>query len=226
MTPSSPKPPRESQSRPAEPPAGPKQPSPAVADRRPSARSAAEAKAAMAQHGAVGGGIAGAVHDAHDAGAAVGTGRRAVHGVQAPGSRPERRRGVRARRIDRRGAQEGRAAARASQDKSYQQFTTERPTFAKDDLLAELTTSGATVRAKPLVQQRGFLMNILVSLAPIAAAVRVLELDVAAPAGRDGRDPRRRKAAAGRPRNRSRRRSRTSPASTRSRPRSTRSSTS
>jgi cell division protease FtsH len=53
------------------------------------------------------------------------------------------------------------------QDRNYRQFTTERPTFSKDDLLAELTGSGATVRAKPLVQQRGVLMNLLVSLAPI-----------------------------------------------------------
>ena len=53
------------------------------------------------------------------------------------------------------------------QDRRYQQFTTERPTFAKDDLLAELTSTGATVRAKPIVQQRGFLMNILVSVAPL-----------------------------------------------------------
>jgi cell division protease FtsH len=53
------------------------------------------------------------------------------------------------------------------QDRRYQQFTTERPTFAKDDLLGELTTTGATVRAKPIVQQRGFLMNILVSVAPL-----------------------------------------------------------
>jgi cell division protease FtsH len=53
------------------------------------------------------------------------------------------------------------------QDRRYQQFTTERPTFAKDDLLAELTSTSATVRAKPIVQQRGFLMNILVSVAPL-----------------------------------------------------------
>jgi len=53
------------------------------------------------------------------------------------------------------------------QDRRYQQFTTERPTFAKDDLLGELTSTGATVRAKPIVQQRGFLMNILVSVAPL-----------------------------------------------------------
>ncbi len=53
------------------------------------------------------------------------------------------------------------------QEKNYRQFTTERPTFAKDDLLAELGASGATVRAKPLVQQRGFVMNLLVSLGPL-----------------------------------------------------------
>ncbi len=53
------------------------------------------------------------------------------------------------------------------QNRSYQQFTTERPTFAGDDLLAELTQGGATVRATPLVQQRGFLTNLLVSFAPM-----------------------------------------------------------
>jgi cell division protease FtsH len=52
------------------------------------------------------------------------------------------------------------------QDRTYQQFTTERPTFASDDLLAQLTDGGATVRATPLVQQRGFLTNLLLSFAP------------------------------------------------------------
>jgi cell division protease FtsH len=52
-------------------------------------------------------------------------------------------------------------------DRSYRQFKTERPTFAKDDLLAQLTASGTTVRATPLVQQRGFLWNIVVSVAPL-----------------------------------------------------------
>ena len=52
-------------------------------------------------------------------------------------------------------------------DRSYQQFTTERPTFATDDLLTELMQDGATVRATPLVQQRGFITNLLISLAPI-----------------------------------------------------------
>jgi cell division protease FtsH len=56
-------------------------------------------------------------------------------------------------------------------DREYKQFTTERPTFAKDDLLGELTTNGATVRATPLVQQRGFLANLLISFAPMILLV-------------------------------------------------------
>jgi cell division protease FtsH len=51
-------------------------------------------------------------------------------------------------------------------DRTYQQFTTERPTFATDELLAELTTGGAVVRATPIVEQRGFLANLLISFAP------------------------------------------------------------
>ena len=57
------------------------------------------------------------------------------------------------------------------QDRTYQQFTTERPTFASDDLLTELADGGATVRATPLVQQRGFLTNLLISFAPILLLV-------------------------------------------------------
>jgi len=53
------------------------------------------------------------------------------------------------------------------QNRTYQQFITERPTFATDDLLGELTREGATVRATPLVQTRGFLANLLISFAPI-----------------------------------------------------------
>jgi len=52
-------------------------------------------------------------------------------------------------------------------DRTYQQFTTERPTFAADDLLSELEASTATVRATPLVQERGFLTNLVVSMAPL-----------------------------------------------------------
>ena len=57
------------------------------------------------------------------------------------------------------------------QGRTYQQFTTERPTFANDDLLAELTGGGATVRATPLVQQRGFITNLLISFAPMLLLV-------------------------------------------------------
>jgi cell division protease FtsH len=50
--------------------------------------------------------------------------------------------------------------------RTYQKFTTERPTFANDDLLAELTAGKALVRATPLVQQRGIFTNLLISVAP------------------------------------------------------------
>jgi cell division protease FtsH len=52
-------------------------------------------------------------------------------------------------------------------DRTYDKFTTERPTFANDDLLAELTGGEATVRAKPLVQERGVLTNLLFSIGPL-----------------------------------------------------------
>jgi cell division protease FtsH len=50
---------------------------------------------------------------------------------------------------------------------NYERFTTERPTFAQDDLLANLEQRGATVRATPVVEQRGTLANLLFSFAPI-----------------------------------------------------------
>ena len=53
------------------------------------------------------------------------------------------------------------------QDRPYQQFTTERPTFAADDLLTELAASAATVRATPLAEARGILANLLISVAPL-----------------------------------------------------------
>jgi cell division protease FtsH len=53
-----------------------------------------------------------------------------------------------------------------NQERTYTQFTTERPTFAADDLLSELGANGATVRATPLVQGRGILTNLLISMAP------------------------------------------------------------
>ena len=49
----------------------------------------------------------------------------------------------------------------------YTQFTTERPYWAKDDPLAELTAGGAVVRATPLVEQRGLLGSLLTSILPM-----------------------------------------------------------
>ena len=52
-------------------------------------------------------------------------------------------------------------------DHTYQRFATERPVFARDDLMAALDQEGATVRATPLVEQRGLLFNLLFSLGPL-----------------------------------------------------------
>ncbi|MEV5965593.1 ATP-dependent zinc metalloprotease FtsH [Kribbella sp. NPDC051952] len=56
-------------------------------------------------------------------------------------------------------------------DSTYTKFTTERPTFANDDLYGALQKSGATVRATPVTQQRGVLWNLLISFAPILLLV-------------------------------------------------------
>jgi cell division protease FtsH len=58
-------------------------------------------------------------------------------------------------------------ASQARQGRPYRQFTTERPTFAVDDLLAELAANSAIVRATPIVNERGVLANLLISLAPL-----------------------------------------------------------
>jgi cell division protease FtsH len=62
-------------------------------------------------------------------------------------------------------------SSKDQQGRTYQKFTTERPTFAADDLLGELTASKATVRATPLVQERGVLTNLLMSMAPFLLLV-------------------------------------------------------
>ncbi|WP_432875882.1 ATP-dependent zinc metalloprotease FtsH [Kribbella sp. CA-245084] len=51
-------------------------------------------------------------------------------------------------------------------DQNFTKFTTERPTFANDNLYADLQKGGATVRATPVVAQRGVLVNLLISLGP------------------------------------------------------------
>jgi cell division protease FtsH len=53
----------------------------------------------------------------------------------------------------------------------YTRFVTERPTFADDDLLSALERRGATVRATPVLQDRGLQWNLLISLAPVLLLV-------------------------------------------------------
>ncbi|MFC9862208.1 MULTISPECIES: ATP-dependent zinc metalloprotease FtsH [unclassified Streptomyces] len=56
-------------------------------------------------------------------------------------------------------------------DDKYSKFTTQRPAFADDHLWAELTKDDVTVTAEPVVQQRSFLANLLISLAPMLLLV-------------------------------------------------------
>ena len=63
------------------------------------------------------------------------------------------------------------AALPGEKGSTYQRFTTERPVFAQDNLLAKLERSGATVRATPVDDQRGILVNALISFGPILLLV-------------------------------------------------------
>ncbi|MFJ5723983.1 ATP-dependent zinc metalloprotease FtsH [Streptomyces sp. NPDC093149] len=56
-------------------------------------------------------------------------------------------------------------------DKTYTKFVTQRPAFADDNLWAELVKDNVTVTAEPVVQQRSFLANLLISLAPMLLLV-------------------------------------------------------
>jgi cell division protease FtsH len=53
----------------------------------------------------------------------------------------------------------------------YQRFSTVRPAFAGDDLLAELQRTGVVVRATPVEEHRGLLANLLISVAPFLLLV-------------------------------------------------------
>ncbi|MFJ8312549.1 MULTISPECIES: ATP-dependent zinc metalloprotease FtsH [unclassified Streptomyces] len=53
----------------------------------------------------------------------------------------------------------------------YTKFTTQRPTFANDDLWTQLTKQNVTVTAEPVVEHRSFLANLLISLAPMLLLV-------------------------------------------------------
>ncbi|CAL9411060.1 ATP-dependent zinc metalloprotease FtsH [Streptomyces sp. enrichment culture] len=52
-------------------------------------------------------------------------------------------------------------------DGTYTKFQTQRPAFADDRLWENLTRHRVTVTAEPVVQQRSFLANLLISLAPM-----------------------------------------------------------
>ncbi|MEV5882931.1 ATP-dependent zinc metalloprotease FtsH [Streptomyces sp. NPDC052020] len=52
-------------------------------------------------------------------------------------------------------------------DGTYTKFQTQRPAFADDRLWEDLTRHHVTVTAEPVVRQRGFLANLLISLAPM-----------------------------------------------------------
>lgn len=54
-----------------------------------------------------------------------------------------------------------------SSSKNYTKFKTQRPSFADDDLWANLEKHDVTVTASPVVQERSFLANLLISLAPM-----------------------------------------------------------
>ncbi|MFI0981893.1 ATP-dependent zinc metalloprotease FtsH [Streptomyces sp. NPDC021093] len=56
-------------------------------------------------------------------------------------------------------------------DAKYTKFVTQRPAFADDKLWDELTKDGVTVTAKPVVEERSFLANLLISLAPMLLLV-------------------------------------------------------
>ncbi len=53
----------------------------------------------------------------------------------------------------------------------YTKFVTQRPAFADDALWADLTKQNVTVTASPVVVQRSFLSNLLISLAPMLLLV-------------------------------------------------------
>ncbi|WP_133915850.1 ATP-dependent zinc metalloprotease FtsH [Streptomyces sp. NBC_00582] len=56
---------------------------------------------------------------------------------------------------------------------TYTRFKTQRPAFADDDLWQNLSSHDVTVTARPVVQQRSLVSNLLISLIPIVLLVAV-----------------------------------------------------
>jgi cell division protease FtsH len=57
-------------------------------------------------------------------------------------------------------------AAGSDGEATYKKFVTHRPSFAQDDLLADLQAHHAVVRAEPVENERGTLLNLLISFGP------------------------------------------------------------
>ncbi|WP_285739791.1 ATP-dependent zinc metalloprotease FtsH [Kitasatospora phosalacinea] len=55
----------------------------------------------------------------------------------------------------------------------YTEFTTQRPAFANDNIWGTLQAQNVEVTARPVVQQRSFLANLLISLAPMLLLIGV-----------------------------------------------------
>ncbi len=76
---------------------------------------------------------------------------------------------------------------------TYTEFDTQRPVFAGDDLWNTLQQQGVEVTAEPVVQQRSFLANLLISLAPMLLLILVWVLlarrMAGGPGGAFGRKP-------------------------------------
>ncbi|MEV6178230.1 ATP-dependent zinc metalloprotease FtsH [Streptomyces sp. NPDC052016] len=56
---------------------------------------------------------------------------------------------------------------------TYTRFMTQRPAFAEDDLWQDLSRNRVTVTAQPVVQERGLVANLLISLIPLVLLVAV-----------------------------------------------------
>ncbi|MER5641166.1 ATP-dependent zinc metalloprotease FtsH [Kitasatospora sp. NPDC002227] len=77
---------------------------------------------------------------------------------------------------------------------TYKDFTTQRPTFVNDNLWTTLQQQNVEVTAEPVVQQRSFLANLLISLAPMLLLIFVWVLIARRMSGGLGGSPLGRKA--------------------------------
>ena len=93
-----------------------------------------------------------------------------LHGVQQAGDLGQRLQDLLQGRCHPGTAQEGGEGPTGKDDK-YTKFVTQRPAFADDNLWGELVKDEVTVTAEPVVEERSFLANLLISLAPMLLLV-------------------------------------------------------